>query len=164
MGLMSVNPATVIINIVNVLLFFAVIRAFLWKPVMAVMEKRQKMIDDDLNAAKEENEKASELKAEYEKALAEAKDEAGSIIEKARKTASAEHEAAVLKTQEETAKMVADAKASIEVERSKAMKDVQSEIAGLAMAAAAKVVDNNLDVNANKKYLDEFLNEAGGKK
>ena len=60
--------------------------------------------------------------------------------------------------------MVADAKASIEVERSKAMKDVQSEIAGLAMAAAAKVVDNNLDENANKKYLDEFLNEAGGKK
>ena len=42
--------------------------------------------------------------------------------------------------------------------------DVQSEIAGLAMAAAAKVVDNNLDENANKKYLDEFLNEAGGKK
>ena len=67
MGLMSVNPATVIINIVNVLLFFAVIRAFLWKPVMAVMEKRQKMIDDDLNAAKEENEKAKALAKEQRK-------------------------------------------------------------------------------------------------
>ncbi|MBO4998399.1 MAG: F0F1 ATP synthase subunit B [Lachnospira sp.] len=161
--MLELHLLTVVLNIVNVLVFFAIIRAFLWKPIMGVMEKRQQMIDDDLNAAKEQNEQAAKLKADYEEALSEAKSEAEEIIEKARKSSSAEHDAAVAKTQEETAKMIAEAKASIEVERSKAMKSVQAEIAGIAMAAAQKVVGNNLDEDANKKYLDEFLNEAGGK-
>lgn len=161
--MLEVHLLTVVLNIVNVLVFFAIIRAFLWKPIMGVMEKRQQMIDDDLNAAKEQNEQAAKLKADYEEALSEAKSEAEEIIEKARRSSSAEHDAAVAKTHEETAKMIADAKASIEVERSKAMKSVQAEIAGIAMAAAQKVVGNNLDEDANKKYLDEFLNEAGGK-
>lgn len=161
--MLELHLLTVVLNIVNVLVFFAIIRAFLWKPIMGVMEKRQQMIDDDLNAAKEQNEQAAKLKADYEEALSEAKTEAEEIIDKARKSSSAEHDAAVAKTQEETAKMIAEAKASIEVERSKAMKSVQAEIAGIAMAAAQKVVGNNLDEDANKKYLDEFLNEAGGK-
>lgn len=161
--MLELHLLTVVLNIVNVLVFFAIIRAFLWKPIMGVMEKRQQMIDDDLNAAKEQNEQAAKLKADYEEALSEAKTEAEEIINKARKSSSAEHDAAVAKTQEETAKMIAEAKASIEVERSKAMKSVQAEIAGIAMAAAQKVVGNNLDEDANKKYLDEFLNEAGGK-
>lgn len=161
--MLELHLLTVVLNIVNVLVFFAIIRAFLWKPIMGVMEKRQQMIDDDLNAAKEQNEQAAKLKADYEEALSEAKSEAEEIIEKARKSSSAERDAAVAKTQEETAKMIAEAKASIEVERSKAMKSVQAEIAGIAMAAAQKVVGNNLDEDANKKYLDEFLNEAGGK-
>lgn len=161
--MLELHLLTVVLNIVNVLVFFAIIRAFLWKPIMGVMEKRQQMIDDDLNAAKEQNEQAAKLKADYEEALSEAKSEAEEIIEKARKSSSAEHDAAVAKTQEETAKMIAEAKASIEVERSKAMKSVQAEIAGIAMAAAQKVVGNNLDEDANKKYLDEFLNEAGGR-
>ena len=161
--MLELHLLTVVLNIVNVLVFFAIIRAFLWKPIMGVMEKRQQMIDDDLNAAKEQNEQAAKLKADYEEALSEAKSEAEEIIEKARKSSSAEHDAAVAKTQEETAKMIAEAKASIEVERSKAMKSVQAGIAGIAMAAAQKVVGNNLDEDANKKYLDEFLNEAGGK-
>lgn len=161
--MLELHLLTVVLNIVNVLVFFAIIRAFLWKPIMGVMEKRQQMIDDDLNAAKEQNEQAAKLKADYEQALSEAKSEAEEIIEKARKSSSAERDAAVAKTQEETAKMIAEAKASIEVERSKAMKSVQAEIAGIAMAAAQKVVGNNLDEDANKKYLDEFLNEAGGK-
>lgn len=161
--MLELHLLTVVLNIVNVLVFFAIIRAFLWKPIMGVMEKRQQMIDDDLNAAKEQNEQAAKLKADYEEALSEAKTEAEEIIDKARKSSSAEHDAAVAKTQEETAKMIAEAKASIEVERSKVMKSVQAEIAGIAMAAAQKVVGNNLDEDANKKYLDEFLNEAGGK-
>lgn len=161
--MLELHLLTVVLNIVNVLVFFAIIRAFLWKPIMGVMEKRQQMIDDDLNAAKEQNEQAAKLKADYEQALSEAKSEAEEIIEKARRSSSAERDAAVAKTQEETAKMIAEAKASIEVERSKAMKSVQAEIAGIAMAAAQKVVGNNLDEDANKKYLDEFLNEAGGK-
>ncbi len=164
MGLMTFNLTTIILNIVNVLLFFAIIRAFLWKPVMGIMEKRQQLIDNDLENAKSEKEQAEKLKSEYEGALADAKEEASGIIEKARKRSQEEYDAAIAKTQEETAKMISDAQQMIEVERSKAMKGMQAEIAGIAMAAAQKVISQNIDDAANKKYLDDFLSEAGGEK
>jgi F-type H+-transporting ATPase subunit b len=163
-GLMSFYLPTIIINIVNVLLFFAIIRYFLWKPVMGIMEKRQQMINDDLENAKSENEQAQQLKSEYETALSEAKDEAADIVAKARKRSAQEHDEAVAKTQAEVEKMKTDAQNMIEVERSKAMKGMQAEIATIAMAAASKVLENNIDEKANQKYLDDFLNEAGGKR
>lgn len=161
-GLMEFYLPTIIFNIINVLLFFGIIRVFLWKPVIGIMEKRQQMIDEDLENAKAENEQAQALKTEYEAALADAKEEASAIVEKARKRSQEEHDAAVAQTQEETAKMIADAQNMIEVERGKAMKGLQTEIAGIAMAAAKKVVEGNIDEEANMKYLNDFLSEAGG--
>lgn len=163
MGLMTFYIPTIIINVVNVLLFFAIIKIFLWKPVMGIMEKRQQMIQDDLDQAQSDKEQAQAMKEEYEGALADAKEEAVGIVEKARQRSAQEHDAAVAKTQEETAKMIADAQHMIEVERGKAMKGMQAEIATIAMAAACKVVGNNIDEEDNRKYLDDFLSEAGGK-
>lgn len=165
MGLMSFDPVTIIINVVNVLLFFAVVHHFFWKPITAVMDKRQSQVDQDLDSAKEQNEAAGKLKAQYEESLASAKDEAAAILENARQKAKNEHDEAVKATKAETDKMVADAENKIEAERARAMKGMQSEIATIAMAAATKVIANNIDEKANSKYLDEFLkNEAGGKK
>jgi F-type H+-transporting ATPase subunit b len=59
--------------------------------------------------------------------------------------------------------MIADAKESIEADREKAMLGLRQEIASIAMAAATQVINRNLDEEANKKYLDDFLGEAGGR-
>ena len=164
MGLLSINWATVIINVANVLIFFGLIKHFFWDRIMGIMEKRQQLINADLEQAKVQNEEAEQLKKQYEESLTDAKEEAAGIIENARKRSKEEHDAAVKQTTQEAEKMLADAQKTIEAERSKAMQGVQAEIAGIAMAAAQKVIGNNIDEEANRKYLDDFLSEAGGKK
>ena len=164
MGLLSINWATVIINVANVLIFFGLIKHFFWDRIMGIMEKRQQLINADLEQAKAQNEEAEQLKKQYEESLTDAKEEAAGIIENARKRSKEEHDAAVKQTAQEAEKMLADAQKTIEAERSKAMQGVQAEIAGIAMAAAQKVIGNNIDEEANRKYLDDFLSEAGGKK
>ena len=163
MGLISLNMTTVICNVVNVLIFFCIIKFFFWKPITNIMEKRQELINADLKDAKEKNKEAEQLKKEYESALADAKEEAAGIVEEARKRSLEEREVAVKQTQEETAKMMEQAKNTIELERSKALQEVQTEIAGIAMVAAQKVIEKNIDNEMNQQYLDDFLNEAGGK-
>lgn len=163
MGLISLNMTTVICNVVNVLIFFGIIKFFFWKPITNIMEKRQELINADLKDAKEKNKEAEQLKKEYESALADAKEEAAGIVEEARKRSLEEREVAVKQTQEETAKMMEQAKNTIELERSKALQEVQTEIAGIAMVAAQKVIEKNIDNEMNQQYLDDFLNEAGGK-
>ena len=163
MGLISLNMTTVICNVVNVLIFFCIIKFFFWKPITNIMEKRQELIDADLKDAKVKNEEAEQLKKDYESALADAKEEAAGIVEEARKRSLEEREVAVKQTQEETARMMEQAKNSIELERCKALQEVQTEIASIAMVAAQKVIEKNIDNEMNQQYLDDFLNEAGGK-
>ena len=163
MELMSINWVTVIANVVNVLVFFALMRHFLFKPVNEIIEKRNALIQGDLDEAAKEKEDAIKLKTEYEASIADAKQEAADIIDKTKKASAKEHDEAVAKTQEETAKMIADAKESIEADKEKAMSSLRQEIATIAMAAATQVINRNIDEEANKKYLDDFLGEAGGK-
>ena len=163
MELMSINWVTVVANVVNVLVFFALMKHFLFKPVNEIIAKRNALIQGDLDEAAKEKEDAIKLKTEYEASIADAKQEAADIIDKAKKASAKEHDEAVAKTQEETAKMIADAKESIEADKEKAMSSLRQEIATIAMAAATQVINHNIDEEANKKYLDDFLGEAGGR-
>jgi F-type H+-transporting ATPase subunit b len=121
MELMSINWVTVIANVVNVLVFFALMKHFLFKPVNEIMEKRNAQIQGDLDDAANEKEEALKLKKDYEESIADAKQEAADIIDKAKKSSAKEHDEAIAKTKEETDKMIADAKESIEADREKAM-------------------------------------------
>ena len=70
--------------IVNIVVFYLLLRKFLFGPVSEVMEKRKKMISSDLDDAAQTKAEAEEIKQEYEKNLAQAKDEAGQIVSDAR--------------------------------------------------------------------------------
>ena len=122
---------SLLFTIINLIVFYLLLKKSLFKPVMGIMEKREKMIADGLKNASDSQEEAARLKAEYEKAL-EANTEAVGILKDARKT--------------------------IENERKQTMNDLQSEIAGLAMQAARKIVD---DTKGNQDIYDQFLKGAG---
>ena len=78
---------SLLFTIINLIVFYLLLKKFLFKPVMGIMEKREKMIADGLKNASDSQEEAARLKAEYEKALEGAKAESIQIVEKAKKTA-----------------------------------------------------------------------------
>lgn len=162
MGLVSVNLSTIILNIVNVLIFFGIIKIFLWKPVTDIMEKRKQMVLTDLEEAKKKNEEADQRKQKYQDILASARAEADEIVSTAKKRSRKEREEAIRKTQAKTEQMLASTKETIEFEKMKAMQEVQNEIAGIALAAAQKVIVDNANETTDEKYLNAFLGEAGG--
>ena len=142
---------SLLFTIINLIVFYLLLKKFLFKPVMGIMEKREKMIADGLKNASDSQEEAARLKAEYEKALEGAKAESIQIVEKAKKTAAGE-------ANTEAVGILKDARKTIENERKQTMNDLQSEIAGLAMQAARKIVD---DTKGNQDIYDQFLKGAG---
>ena len=60
---------SLLFTIINLIVFYLLLKKFLFKPVMGIMEKREKMIADGLKNASDSQEEAARLKAEYEKAL-----------------------------------------------------------------------------------------------
>ena len=91
--------------IVNIVVFYLLLRKFLFGPVSEVMEQRKKMISSDLDDAAQTKAEAEEIKQEYEKNLAQAKDEAGQIVSDARARAKNEYQNKMDQTKEEIALM-----------------------------------------------------------
>ena len=104
---------------------------------------------------------AEEIKQEYEKNLAQAKDEAGQIVSDARARAKNEYQNKMDQTKEEIALMKENARKDIEAEKQKTIAGLQTEIAGIALMAASKVVEKEANDKGNEKLLDDFLKEAG---
>ena len=147
--------------IINIIVFYLLLRKFLFGPVSEIMEKRKEMISKDLMDAKAEKDETAEMKSEYEESLKAAKDEAGKIVSDARERAKNEYHEKVRRADEEIVQMKENAQKDIEAEKQKAMAGLQSEIAGIALMAAAKVVEKEAGSKENEKIVDDFLKEAG---
>lgn len=130
-------------NIVNLVVLYLLLRHFLFKPVMGIMDKRKKIIEDGLKNAQDAQSDAKKMKQEYEDALKGAKQESAQIIENARSAAKNEYDRIVGEAGDKAGNIIESAKETVRVERERTMKELQGEIAGLAVASAAKICRQN---------------------
>ncbi len=151
----------VIFQIINIIVFFLLLKKFLFKPVTEIMEKRENLIRSSMEEAEDTRKKANELKAEYQAQLDGAKDEAAAIVKEAKTRGEKEYELMLANAGRDAQKLISDAQESARIEREKAIKSARGEIAALAVAAASKVVEKNIKAEDNKKLIDDFLSEAG---
>lgn len=160
-NIMSISPY-VVYTIINILILFLFFRFFLFKPVNEILDKRKKMIADSIEAAEKEKTDAQALKKEYQQVLDDAEEETVKIMKDAKERAKIEYTKQVEESRAEASRIMDEAKRSIELEKKKSMEQAQSEIAGIALLAAQKVIQKNVDEDANKKLIGDFLQEAGG--
>ncbi len=160
-NIMSISPY-VVYTIINILILFLFFRFFLFKPVNEILDKRKKMIADNIEAAEKEKTDAQALKKEYQQVLDDAEEETVKIMKDAKERAKIEYTKQVEESRAEASRIMDEAKRSIELEKKKSMEQAQSEIAGIALLAAQKVIQKNVDEDANKKLIGDFLQEAGG--
>lgn len=148
-------------TIINLIIFYLLMKRFLVGPVLGIMEKRKNLIAQELENAKAAQEKAEELKGHYEGALAGAKKESAQIIEAARADAKSESERMVKEANLEAAKIIENARVTAEQEKENALQGAKSEIAGLALEAARKLLSEGSTEKGNSMLYDEFLAKAG---
>lgn len=146
---------------VNLIVFFLILKKLLFQPVMGMIEKREQMISGQIEDAEQKNTQAGLLKERYEAELKNANQEATMIVKTAKERGKEEYEKILRDADAEASKIIADASKTIETEREKAVQGIQNEIAQVAMAAASKVIQENVDQASNEKILDDFLREAG---
>ena len=146
---------------VNLIVFFLILKKLLFQPVMGMIEKREQMISGQIEDADQKNTQAGLLKEKYEAELKNANQEAAMIVKTAKERGKEEYEKILRDAGAEASKIIADASKTIETEREKAVQGIQNEIAQVAIAAASKVIQENVDQASNEKILDDFLREAG---
>ena len=160
-SLVAVIPWTFIFTVVNLLLTILIVKKFLFGPINEVLEKRQKLSEQELTDARAAKLEATNLKAEYESSIADARAEATTIIQNAQKEAQAKADATLREAQEQATDIRARAAADIAQEKKKAINEAKDEIGGLAMEIAGKVVEKEINEEDHRRLIDDFLDKVG---
>lgn len=158
MGLLF-NIPDFIWAIVNLFVLYLVLRKVLFKPVTEFMEKRANSIKQQLEDSKKAGEEANQLKANYEKMLGNAKEDAEKIILDAKAKAQEEYDNIIRQAKAEVEMMKEKAKEELELERKEMLKDIRNEVVNLALEAASKVVEANMDTELNRKLVNDVVSE-----
>ena len=147
--------------IIAVVALFLIMSYFLFNPARAFLQKRQEKIRTELEDAKNNQEDAKALKAEYDEKLKNIDKEAESILADARKRALANENRIVAAAKEEAAAIIERAKEEAKLEKQKMADDVKKEIVAVAALMAGKVVASKVDVAIQDSLIDETLKEIG---
>ena len=131
-------------------------------PLMKVREQRAQQIIADAEAASAAETAAEQVRRDYDATLAEARAEAGRIVETARAAAEERRSAAVGAVETEVAAQRQEAVAEIDAARIEALGQLKGDVAALAVSAASKVVQSDLDVASNQATVDDYVNQASG--
>jgi len=128
-----------------------------WPAILKQIEEREHRIQADLDAAARANADAQALLAEYKDQLASAKDEAAELLAEARTAGEKVREEIVAKGRVEQEALLQRARREIELEKDRAVADLRREAVELSLAAASKVIERNVDSEADRKLVTDFL-------
>jgi F-type H+-transporting ATPase subunit b len=159
--MLEINIPTFIFAAINLTVLYLAMKKFLFKPVTEFMERRKKSISDSLEKVAKEMAEAGDMKKEYAELLKSARKEAEKIVSSANSRANAEYDSIIKKAGIEADKILATAKEEIEKEKQKSLAGIRNEVAGLALLAASKVIEKNMDTESNREFVDKILDEAG---
>ncbi len=157
----SLNVFKFIQVALNLIILYIVLSKVLFKPVTQFMENRTRSIKDAIDSADRQKVEAAELKKKYEEQLKAAREESDRLIEEARIKAEKQHNFIVGEAKQEAEALLEKAREEIVRERQQMLKDLRGQVAGIALAAASKVIEANMNTDANKAMVDRFIDEAG---
>ena len=140
---------------------FLIASYFLFNPVREMMAKRQAKIKGELDSAAKDREDASLLKEQYEEKLKNINIEAEAILSDARKRALENENKIVAQAKDEAARIIDRARVEAELEKQKAADDVKREMVVLASIMAGKVVKASIDTTVQESLVNETLKEIG---
>ena len=157
----SITPWTIIFQICNLLILFLLVKKFLWKRVMAVLDKRQEEIDGIYSAADKAKEDADQMKQEYTERMMGAREEADRLVRNAVDTAQKRGDAIVEEARNEATHMKQKAENEIEQEKRKAYSELMGEISGMAADIAGRMVEREINAEDHRELVEEFIRSAG---
>ena len=149
--------------IIAIFVLFLIMSFFLFNPARKLMNDRKEKIRSELETAKQDMEEAGRLKQEYEARLKEIDKEAEAILGEARKRALNNENQIVAEAKEEAAHILERARVEAELEKQKVSDEVKREIIAVAAVMAGKVVSASIDTAVQNQLIDDTLKEMGEK-
>jgi F-type H+-transporting ATPase subunit b len=153
----DINPGLIIWTLVVFGILLFILAKTAWPAILKQAEEREARIREQIAAAEQANAEAQRLLAQYQGQLASARTESQELIGQARTAGEKLREELVAKGRAEQEELLERARREIALERDRAVAELRREAVELSIAAAGKVIQRNLDTEADRKLVQEYL-------
>lgn len=157
MDALGINLGFLIVQIIAFTIVFLTLNAWVYKPMLNMMETRKQKIAQGLEDARVAAEARANAEKEAARIIADAQAEASRIVREATERAEAAGKDVKAAAEAEAAKAREAALAEAELERNRILGDLRGQVAALAIAAANKLVGEALDEKKQHALIDEFF-------
>ena len=146
---------------ISFFLLLALMYKFAYPGIKKGMESRTNKIRENLDDAERVKAEAQSVLEEYQRQLADARNESNRLIEDARQTAEQMRRDLMQRAEAEVAELRQRSRDDIAAAQQRATADLQGRVGELAIELAEKVVEANLDRDANMRLIDGFIQSVG---
>jgi F-type H+-transporting ATPase subunit b len=157
MEALGINLGLLIVQIIAFTIVFLTLNAWVYQPMLNMMETRKQKIAQGLEDARVAADARSSAEKDAAKIIAEAQVEASKVVKEATDRAATAGKDVKAAAEAEAAKAREAAMAEAQIERNRILGDLRGQVASLAMAAANKLVGEALDEKKQRALLDEFF-------
>lgn len=154
---LGLNLGFILVYLFNFLIMLVVLRVWVYKPILGLLDKRRQNIAQGLEDARVAAEARASAEKEAAKIVADAQAEASKIVREANERAQNVAKEVKAEAESEAAKAREASLAETEVERNRILGDLRGQVAALSIAATQKLVGEAMDEKRQRALLDEFF-------
>lgn len=148
---------TMVATILSLLLLLLLLTKLLYKPVKKMHDDRRKYIQDNIDMAEQDNHEAAKDREKANGELIQARMDAADIIQRAKTEAEQVRANQLALAHSEAQRLIINAKSEIEHQQVKFKEESRESLVKLALAAAEKVIEKEVDSKSNKNIIDNFI-------
>ena len=155
------NGGDILFQLAMFIILLALLKKYAWAPLMGIMKQREEFVAGEIEAAEKGRVEANKILEEQRALLKEARQEAQSLIESAKKQGDVQREEIIIAARTESERIKEAAKLEIEQQKEKAVTAIREQVATLSVLIASKVIEKELTAADQEKLIQDYIHEAG---
>ncbi len=161
---MEGNLFTIFATLVNFLILLFFLKRYLFDKVNKVIDDRNSEVIETMQEAEYRVLKADELRESYEKQLADLDNKGREIVREAKMKADERAKSIIQEAEDRTAMLIRQTEDEIKRLKKKSVEEMKQEIGALAIFAAEKILEKELDHQEQQAFIGKIIDEAGDAK
>ena len=155
--MLELDPGLMIWAWVTFFVLLLILYKVAWKPILSVIDNREKSIKDSIEEAENSRQEAEQLLIKHKEMIDSAASEAQSLLKENRALAEKTKQEIIEQAKYSAQKMLDKAKIEIEKEKESALLSLRTEVADLTISATKKIINESLDESKQRALIDDFI-------
>ena len=157
---LGVNLPLLVVFVINFIVLFVLLRLFLYKPVLKMLDERAKRTAEAMEQAEATRKEYEQARVEVQKQIEKGRQEAQAFLTQAIQVGERLKEESRQEAQKQAQVIVDRTRTELEAERDKIVGDLRREFVDISISAAEKVIKETLDKEKHRKLIEETLQES----